>query len=231
METFWLCFTLRSDATFGRGEGLAGLVDQEVDHDECGLPYVGGRTLKGLLNEECASILYALRWQGADVARWEEAAQRLLGGPGSTLSDDARLRVGAARLPADLRQAVRQAVQTRGATLNPTDVLDSLTTIRRQTAVNEKTGVPEDYTLRAMRVVLRETPFEARLTLLGSVIPDDLALLAACVLALRRAGTGRNRGRGRLQATLHIDRDGRPGDDITRQQFDTFAAMLEEVRQ
>jgi CRISPR/Cas system CSM-associated protein Csm3 (group 7 of RAMP superfamily) len=231
METFWLCFRLWTDATFGRGEGLAGLVDQEVDHDESGLPYLGGRTLKGLLNEECASILYALRWQGADVTRWEEAAQRLLGGPGSTLSDDAWLRVGAARLPADLRRAVHQAVRARGATLSRTDVLDSLTTIRRQTAVNEKTGVPEEHTLRAMRVVLRETPFEARLTFLDRARPEDVALLAACVLALRRAGTGRNRGRGRLQATLHVDRDGRPGDDITRQQFDTFISVLEEVRQ
>lgn len=229
METYWLCFTLLSDATFGRGEGLAGLVDQEVDHDRYGLPYLRGRTLKGLLNEECANILYALEQQGDDPARWKKAAQRLLGGPGSTLADDALLRVGDARLPADLRRAVRQALEAKGATLRPADVLDSLTTIRRQTAVNEKTGVPDEGTLRAMRVVLRQTPFEARLTFPGGTEPDDLPLLAACILALRQAGTGRNRGRGRLWATLRADRedgDG-PGEDITQQQFSIFA---QEVR-
>jgi len=227
METYWLCFTLLSDATFGRGEGLAGLVDQEVDHDQYGLPYLRGRTLKGLLNEECANILYALKQQGADLERWESAAQRLLGGPGSTLADDAWLRVGAARLPADLRQAVHQALEAPNATLSPADVLDSLTAIRRQTAVDEKTGVPEEGTLRAMRVVLRQTPLEARLTFLNGARQNDLPLLAACVLALRRAGTGRNRGRGRLWATLHADQDKCPGDDITLQQFKIFA---QEVR-
>lgn len=229
METYWFCFTLLSDATFGRGEGLAGLVDQEVDHDRYGLPYLRGRTLKGLLNEECANILHALEQQGTDLARWKKAAQRLLGGPGSTLADDACLRVGDARLPADLRRAVRQALEAKGATLRPADALDSLTDIRRQTAVDERTGVPDEGTLRAMRVVLRQTPFEARLTFPEGTEPGDLPLLAACVLALRRAGTGRNRGRGRLRATLHADREDRggPGDDITRQQFDIFA---QEVR-
>jgi hypothetical protein len=228
METYWLCFTLLSDATFGRGEGLAGLVDQEVDHDQDGLPYLRGRTLKGLLNEECANILYALERQRADVERWRSAAQRLLGGPGSTLKDDARMRVGPARLPADLRQAVRQALEAAGVTLQPADVLDSLTTIRRQTAVDEETGVPEEGTLRAMRVVLRRTPFEARLTFLdGANRQEDLPLLSACVLALRRAGTGRNRGRGRLRASLHADQNGRPGKDITQEQFKLFA---QEVR-
>jgi hypothetical protein len=228
METYWLCFTLLSDATFGRGEGLAGLVDQEVDHDRYGLPYLRGRTLKGLLNEECANILYALTQQETDVARWRKAAQRLLGGPGSTLGDDAWLRVGPARLPADLRQAVRQALEAPRATLRPADVLDSLTTIRRQTAVDEKTGVPDEGTLRAMRVVLRQTPLEARLTFIdGDREQEDLPLLTACILALRRAGTGRNRGRGRLRASLHADQDGYPGQDITREQFRLFA---QEVR-
>lgn len=228
METYWLCFKLLSDATFGRGEGLAGLVDREVDHDRYGLPYLRGRTLKGLLNEECANILWALEeWQGADRERWGKTAQRLLGGPGSSLANDARLRIGASRLPADLRRAVRQALEAQDATLQPADVLGSLTAIRRQTAVDEATGVPEEGTLRAMRVVLRETPFEARLTFLDGVKRGDLPLLAACVLALRRAGTSRNRGRGRLRASLHSDQDGRPGADITRQQFEVFA---QEVR-
>ena len=227
METYWLRFMLLSDATFGRGEGLAGLVDQEVDHDQYGLPYLKGRTLKGLLNEECANILYALEQQGADVNRWREAAQHLLGGPGSTLTDDALLRVGSARLPKDLRREVRRAVEDEKAILKPTDVLNSLTAIRRQTAVDEKTGVPEEGTLRAMRVVLRQTPFEARLTFPKGTKKYDLPLLAACALALRRAGTGRNRGRGRLQATLHANQNGRPGEDITHQQFEIFA---KEVR-
>ena len=227
METYWLCITLLSDATFGRGEGLAGLVDQEVDHDELGLPQLDGRTIKGLLNEECANILYSLKQQQVDRALWNQAAQRLFGGPGSTLDDDAWLRVGPAQLPKDLRDVVRQAVEMPAAKLKRADILDSLTAIRRQTAVNERTGVPEKGTLRAMRVVLRQVSFESRLTFAQKQQDGDLPLLAACILALRRAGTGRNRGRGRLSATLHADEDGRPGRDIT---LDAFGRFAQEVR-
>lgn len=222
MHTYWLCFTLMSDATFGRGEGVAGLVDQDVTHDRDGFPYLKGRTLKGLLNEECANLLYALERQGRPLADWQQAAQRLFGGPGSTLADTARLRVGRASLPADLRQAVRQT-----GTLNPTQVLDSLTDIRHQTAVDAATGAPEEHTLRALRVVLRQTPFQAQLTFLDAPAAHDLALLAACALALRRVGTGRNRGRGRVQATLHQDAAGQPGADVTLQHFAAFAQEVQ----
>ncbi|MBN1657453.1 MAG: hypothetical protein JXA93_03580 [Anaerolineae bacterium] len=223
MESYWLCFDLLTDATFGRGEGLAGLVDQEVDHDRLGLPYLKGRTLKGLLNEECANILYVIERNGMPTSRWHQAAQRLLGGPGSSLAEAAHLRVGPARMPADLRREVRKALNAPNSAIQPADILESLTAIRRQTAVDERTGAPDEHTLRAMRVVLRRTCFEALLTFPLGTKPDDLPLLAACILALRRAGTGRNRGRGKLQASLWTDVRGCPGVEITSQQFQVFA--------
>ena len=48
METYYLKMLLLSDTTFGRGDGVAGLIDQEVEHDPNGFPYLRGRTLKGL---------------------------------------------------------------------------------------------------------------------------------------------------------------------------------------
>jgi hypothetical protein len=67
--------------------------------------------------------------------------------------------------------------------------------------MNEE-GAPEKGSLRSTRVILPGTVFEAALEF--GEPPDErtLGLLAACVLAWRRAGTGRNRGRGRLQANL-----------------------------
>jgi hypothetical protein len=49
---------------------------------------------------------------------------------------------------------------------------------------------------------LRETPFEVALDFTEEHTDDDLALLAACIKAFRRAGTGITRGRGRLTAAL-----------------------------
>ncbi len=189
---------LLSDATFGRGDGVAGLVDEEIEHDPItGLPFLRGRTLKGLLVEECASILFAL---GARSNRYETAAKELFGSAGSTLADDGLLQVGAAQLPEEIRQAVDQDVRAKRLTAN--DVLESLTTIRRQTAVDEASGAPDRGSLRAMRVLLHDTPLVAELSCDRELHADELELLAACVLALRHAGTGRNRGRGRVEAWL-----------------------------
>lgn len=212
---------LKSDATFGRGDGVAGLVDEEVEHNALtGLPFLRGRTLKGLLAEECANILYALRKQNSPAyAQFEQAAKFLFGHPGSTLEDNAMMHVGPALLPEELRRAVEADIKSRR--LTPADVLESLTAVRRQTAVDEETGAPDEGSLRSMRVVLRDTPFVARLDFDRD--PDDTAkaLLAACVLALRRAGTGRNRGRGRLEARLCDE-----GNDITDECFRRFQQLV-----
>lgn len=210
METYKLKLTLESDATFGRGDGVAGLVDAEVEHDHYGLPYLRGRTLKGLLAEECANILFSLEQAGAAMDRWYKAAQVLFGRPGSALDDNARLHVGDARLPADLRTAI--AADLKAELYDPTDVLNSLTAIRRQTAMDE-TGKPDTGSLRAMRVILRETYFQADLHFIKPPIADDLALLAACALAVRRIGTGRNRGRGRVTMRLCDTADNDIGND------------------
>lgn len=221
MSTYWLKFTLKSDATFGRGDGVAGVVDSEVQHDPYGLPYLGGRALKGLLGEECANILFALEQQGR-AQRWHAAAQRLFGSPGSGEAEQSLMRVGDARLPKELRQAVERGFE-RGE-LTREQVLHSLTAIRRQTAVDAETGAPLKETLRSMRVILRETSFEAELTFLAEPTPDDLALLAACVKAWRRAGTGRNRGRGELVAKL-CDAQ---GNDVTNTHFAHFENLVQQ---
>lgn len=227
MTEYRLTFTLLSDATFGRGEGIAGLIDREVEHDRYGLPYLRGRTLKGLITEEADNILYALREAKADLNPWVTARRLLFGQAGSTTADRGLIRFGPAELPEAVRDAVHQmhdaareeAIQRMGDA-DPDDkrrivdavmdanrrlVLESLTAIRRQTAIEAdgvRAGVPAEGSLRAMRVILRQTPFEARLRCDRKLKPDELALLAASVLAFRRAGTGRNRGRGKLLADL-----------------------------
>ena len=208
MTSFWLKFKLLSDATFGRGDGVAGVVDAEVQHDEYGLPYLSGKTLKVLLGAECAEILFALSQSQAGRARdWARAATRLFGEPGSGATEAGIVHFGDARLPRSLRAAIATefaAKPPEGQGRLQRDMLESLTAVRRQTAMDAATGAPKTNTLRAMRVILRETPFEAELTCLEPLNDDERGLLAACVRAFRRAGTGRNRGRGRLTADLYL---------------------------
>lgn len=217
METYKLQLKLLSDATFGRGDGVAGLVDTEVEHDSQGLPYLRGRTLKGLLAEECANILFALAQSGTKLEAWEQAAQFLFGRPGSIADDGAGLHIGDATLPTDLCAAIAAELESQKPAYTAYEILDALTAIRRQTAM-DVTGRPVDRSLRAMRVILRETVFEAEIIFTDPPTPEALALLAACASALRRVGTGRNRGRGRVTIAL-CDAQGQ---DVTAVHFERF---------
>lgn len=222
MRRLQLCLRLESDATFGRGEGLAGLVDEEIEYDVAtGLPFVRGRTVKGLLVEECANLLFALQKAGSPaLPTLEASAERLFGRPGSGLESAALLHVGPALLPQELREAVRSRIERDE--MEPADVLEALTTVRRQTAIDEERGAPDKGSLRSMRVVLRQTSFQAWLEFSNDPGADDLALLAACALSVRRGGIGRNRGRGRLSLHLLDEQDS----DITRPHFERFKQFL-----
>ncbi len=210
---YLLTVELLSDATFGRGDGVAGLVDQEVAHDDDGFPYIHGRTLKGLLRQECDNIVAVTPL--ARQERWRNAATRLFGIPGSTDAGVSALHVGHGLLSDRLRRAVAAQMRAESkrnvhihAPITAADILASLTTIRRQTAIDPVTGVPDAGSLRSMRVVVRglspDTPlaFISRLSFPTEPTTDMLTLLVLGTQALRHVGSGRNRGRGRARCTL-----------------------------
>jgi len=228
MTNLALHLSLKSDASFGRGDGLAGLVDAEVQHDDYGFPYIGGRVLKGLLVEECANLLFALSCMKKSaewLEEWIAAADALFGTPGSGIDEFARLRIGQGELPVDFRHAAVQAYAGKQPEQMRADILPALTAIRRQTAVDAVTGAPKKETLRITRVVLRDTSFVASVAIEPDVDIESktdqriLGLLAACVLALRRGGSDRNRGRGELVARL-LDGE----DDVTDLYYSTYFA-------
>lgn len=199
MSNYQLKVKLLSDTTFGRGDGVAGLIDQEVEHDPYGFPYLRGRTLKGLLSEECDNLV-AILPNNDSRQHWQKIACRLFGTPGSTIGTMASVHVGDACLPEDLRQVVASQIQAE--TLTKTEVLDSLTTIRRQTAIKPQTGTPDEGSLRSFRVVVRHLCFTAALMFETEPTDDMLSLLMVGALALKRLGSGRNRGRGHVKCVL-----------------------------
>ena len=220
MPIYRLKIKLLSDTTFGRGDGVAGLIDQEVEHDPFGFPYLRGRTLKGLLSEESDNLIAVLSHHKQD---WERVACNLFGTLGSTIGTMGAVHIGDSCLPEDLRQAV--AFQIKDETLTKTEVLDSLTTIRRQTSIDPQLGTPDEGSLRSFRVVLRDLCFTV--DLIFEKMPSDemLSLIAVGSLALRRLGSGRNRGRGHVQCTLHDDAN---GDDITHHYANYFGQAIKE---
>jgi CRISPR/Cas system CMR subunit Cmr4 (Cas7 group RAMP superfamily) len=203
MSKYNIQITLKSATTFGCGDGVAGYIDTEVGHDEFGLPYLHGRTLKGLLQEECANILFSLSQDATftKLSDFETASNNLFGTSGSDLDADAKMNVGDAVIQEDLANAVKFAIEKNQITAD--EVLQSLTTIRRQTAMNEN-GSPKPESLRLMRVILSETIFESNLSFNEgfAIDSDEITLLRMSCAALQRVGLGRNRGRGKVAVRL-----------------------------
>lgn len=225
---YWLTFTLQSEACFARGDGVPGVVDIEVNHDRYGLPFLGGRTLKGLLHADATEIVAALRRSDPSLyQKWAGVANTLFGQPGSLHDKAGCLHIGDARLPVDLRSQVVANFDKLG--LHRHEVLETLTTIRRQTAVDSRTGAPKEDTLRAVRVIQRGTTFAAPLILRGNWDDETkrqgaLAFLAACTKAFRRAGSNKTRGYGLLTAEL---REQESGPAVTDALFQPFKEDLQ----
>ena len=201
-QDYLLQFTLASDAIFGSAERSTPLIDIDVQHDQWGCPYLPGRTLKGVLREECANILFALEKMGKEDG-YIPAARKLFGVRGGGADEEPVLRFRNACLPAADRQVLVNAVKS-GA-ISSREVLDALTTPRSQTSIDELTGSAKPKSLRTLRTILRETTFKAPIHFIKKPEDKELELLCACMKGLRRLGSSRNRGLGELKDVLFWD--------------------------
>lgn len=218
---FILSVELLSDATFGRGDGVAGLVDHEVEQRD-GLPFIRGRTLKGLLVEACDDVLYALSLNGLHTP-WLACRDELFGQPESALHSEAMFHLGHARLPEAVIDAMQKAILAQD--ISEEEALNAFTYIRRQSAIDPARGVPLTGSLRSTRVIRKGQVFDADLVFEQPPCEKQLALLSASVLGLRRGGISRNRGRGKLRVRLHNANH----DDITKTHFDKFVFAVSGV--
>lgn len=216
-----LYFQLKSDAIFGSAERSETGIDVEIQHDAWGCPYLPGRTLKGLLREQCAEILDNLAIANK-LANWEIPAIRLFGKHGSGTQDLVILHFQDAQLNSSVRKKLVSEIEANRVTSQ--EVLEALTGLRSQTALDGWSGVAREKSLRTARVILRNTSFEAPLFFNADPISNDLHLLAACVRALRRCGTNRNRGTGELMNLQLRDLEGH---DRLPEHFGGFAHAIQ----
>lgn len=180
IHDYWHC---------GSGRGVGSHVDARVDLDPNELPYVPGRSLKGLLRD----ALLLLEAQDGAAPAW---ADRLFGsapaGEQATRHDSTPglLAVSDARLPPAL------AAWLASETGRPHR--RSLFRRLASTAIDPDTGAARDRSLRGIEVVV---PLELECELHG---PAELAWPAALERAfplVRAVGAHRHRGFGRCTLT------------------------------
>ena len=189
---------LLSDAAFSRGEGTAGVVDIEVEHDELGLPFLGGKTLRGLLHDTWLSMQYCF-------PELNLLADRIFGSD-ADFDENSILRIGDAVVDSETRNWIEAAVSRQSHPICPKMVLEVLTDIRQQTSEERSTGAPAETTLRSIRVIIRGLKLQSPLYWLAEPTDEELRCLSLALLATRYAGLGRNRGRGHISLTLNGNR-------------------------
>jgi len=185
---------LLSDTTFGAGSTNATEVDVEIELDD-GVPVVSVKRIAALLKEQWLAM--------AQVFPGDALLAREVLGEGGDLvpGGAALLHLDTAQLGDGLLAWVLYARQRTDFKIPSDRLLRAMTTKRAQTARDRTTYGPAAATLRSSRALIRGISFEAPLSMPGAN-PDHWRLLARLCLAVRHAGSGRNRGRGHVQLDL-----------------------------
>ena len=172
--SFWHC---------GSGLAAGADVDELVIKDEDGLPYVPGRTMKGLLRDAATVLCRMGALDGGFIAQVfgtsgddEGHGQRSQASfTDATLTDRERKAIIAENLRAGLYSSIAS------------------------TAIDDE-GIAKDHTLRKIQVVV---PCTVHGKIFG--VPEKFADgLSSCMAMVKRMGLGRSRGLGRCE----ISREG-----------------------
>jgi hypothetical protein len=201
-----LSFDMHSFWHAGSGRGRSAVLDAEVIRDACGLPYLPGKTVKGLLRKavRLAEMVGEVP-AGTTVEMFGSEVPGL--GTGEDTSADAQdqalergrfattpgsLWFGSAELPEDWQRWAAAQGREAAAQLAP------LFRVVASTAI-DKDGMAREHTLRVVEVAV---PMQLRAVVAG---PDDTAWqrhIQAALPYLRAVGGRNSRGYGRTTVTI-----------------------------
>lgn len=197
MKTLQLKVKLKSPTLLGSGEGWGSIIDADVLFDEHGLPYFPGRRLKGMLRESATEVSEMFAQSGIDGIAKSKVTDTF------GRSGDA---AGAAVVFNDLfvedyEETVKWLAwcfERFKGLFSSEKVLDSLTMIRQQTAI-QADGTARDGSLRTLRVLKSGLVFQGDISFAND---SSVKLIALACANLKRIGTSRNRGLGLVDCAL-----------------------------
>lgn len=183
----------------GSGLSRPAGVDRDVVFDAFGLPWIPARRLKGLLRDALRELRVELGTLGASLPCDDD----IFGARGA--KDRGTLALGNARLEnyGKIKPWFAAFVPGNRGPDRRTAVMDALSSVRRQTAMDRHTGAPKQDTLRATRVINPGLVFEADIH--GGLPERHCWTLALAAAALREMGSSRARGLGRVRCAVFED--------------------------
>lgn len=182
----------------GSGESMPGIADSDSRFDDCGLPYMNAKTLKGHLREKMEWIQFLSNaYEGISI-------DSLLGSEDMDgTKSPARIFVSDLTLPKDVHTILYQAEQNEK--ISTAEVEDALSLVLTTTRIGEN-GVAADHSLRKTRVVRKGLTYEAHIAA-RNLSEKEEALLFEAVRAIQHLGTGKSRGFGVVSCSIGPERE------------------------
>ncbi len=189
--------SLKSDLCVHSGYSYSGIIDSDCCYDECGIPYIPARRLRGCIRESLESLLLSVFNSGEIDNCFGRRGQEY----GSDLVIGNAYILGYDRIKEDIlsHKAVGEEYSTQ-------EILSRFTHVISQTAMDN--GVTDNSTLRFTRVVNRKSPitktdmvFEAELSCSDAYID----MIEKGAKATRHIGLKRNRGFGNVLMSAKFD--------------------------
>lgn len=193
--------TNNSFLMLGSGTGRGSYIDSDIIFDDYGLPYFPAKRFKGLLRESAMEVLEMLQSTGLEFVFSEEIIESAFG----SKTSPARIRIYDLYLNDhhNIISWLQYIRQEHPSILNKESIINALTEIRQQTAINEK-GFAKENSLRTIRVLKPDIEFCGMIEIVDKSRRSEFeALLALACMNLKRAGSGRNRGWGKIKCSLH----------------------------
>ena len=184
--------TLKSDLCVGSGFSYAGTVDSDICFTDGGLPYIPARRIKGCL-KECAEMISS------------EHIEQIFGTRGNDSSGSLRLSDAYLKDNQEYLAQLRQLRNSEYRDIFSTQaVLNQLTYVKAQTAINKESGKAEDNSLRFMRVVNHYAKENVENVFILEFEIDKIYKeeISRIFKALRNIGMNRNRGLGAVSCRV-----------------------------
>ena len=182
---------LLSDLCVSSGESFNAYVDTDVVYDECGLPYLPAKRLKGCIREAALELVEMglAERQTYDTLFGREGFENTLFSMDNAYLQDYD------RLVSDLKNCKDRSL------VHAQRVLGLFTYLRTQTALKES-GTADDGSLRTLRVVNKGLTFEANIRENGHLSKEQTNLLTNAIGLVKHIGSGRTRGLGLVTMTV-----------------------------
>jgi CRISPR/Cas system CSM-associated protein Csm3 (group 7 of RAMP superfamily) len=200
MPSIDLNIELLSDTLVGSGEGWGATIDSDIVFDEYGLPYIPAKRIKGCLRESAVEVLEMFEQAKIKFVSQTEI-DSLFGKAGQAESGELSLSNAYIENYASNKQWIEWLENRPGSIFSKDTVLNTFTSIRRQTAI-KKSGVKKEHSLRISRVLNRGLKFSAKIEASENTEKKQIEFLSFAARNLRHIGTNRNRGFGLVTCSL-----------------------------